>query len=185
MQRWRALIQSQLLSRTDRADRVDARTVWSEDTGVRTTCFVLSLTLALLSACEPESTFPQGSHTNNVFDNVDLDTGDEDDNNGGDNGGNNGGDNGGNNGGNNGGDNGGNSGGDLSGGDLYVQNCKSCHGKDGEGSSSAPQLAGEINTLTDSELTDIIMNGTGTMPAPGLSESEAQTLVDWLRNAWQ
>ena len=85
------------------------------------------------------------------------------------------------------GDNGGgdNGGGNNSGGDLYVQKCVNCHGQDGEGSGSAPALAGEIDTLTDGELTDILLSGTGNMPDPGLSESDAEILLSWLRNAWK
>ena len=135
--------------------------------------------MIFLAGCGPgESSFPSstGSINTDWNENEDApnpsdsgsdddDDDDDDDNGGGNNGG-------------------GNNGGGGSGGDLYVQNCVSCHGQDGEGSGSAPALAGEIDTLTDSELTDIIMDGTGSMPASGLTEDEAQTLIDWLRNAW-
>ena len=134
--------------------------------------------IALLVGCGPgESQFPSSTGSINTDWNEDADapdlsedSGDDDDD-----------DDGGNSGGGNSG--GGNSGGGT-GGDLYVQNCVSCHGQDGEGSGSAPALAGEIDTLTDGELLDIIMDGTGSMPASGLSEDEAQTLLEWLRNAW-
>ena len=138
--------------------------------------------LLLLAGCGPdEPSFPTSTGGVNANWNDDedapdpYDTGPDDDDNG-NNGGNNGG-----------GDNGGSNGGDGSGsgGDLYLQHCVECHGQDGEGSGNAPTLAGEIDTLTDSELEDIVQNGTGDMPSPGLTASEAETLVDWLRNAWQ
>ena len=126
----------------------------------------------LLLACGPgESVFPAPSGNINTDwndgegDPSPYDTADDDDDNGG------------------GGDNGG--GDNNSGGDLYVQKCVNCHGQDGEGSDSAPALAGEIDTLTDSELTDVLLSGTGDMPAPGLSEADAATLLTWLRNAWK
>ncbi|MFT5683541.1 MAG: cytochrome c551 [Myxococcota bacterium] len=131
--------------------------------------------LLFLFGCAPESTFPSttGSINTDWSDGDDEpnpgDSGDdEDDDDGGD-----------------GGNSGGDGGGSSSGGDLYVQSCVNCHGQDGEGTDSGPVLSGEVSTLTDSELTDILLNGTGDMPDPGLSESEVDTLVDWLRNAWQ
>ena len=71
----------------------------------------------------------------------------------------------------------------LNGAALYSDNCASCHGSDGTGG-TGPDLTAIVSTLTDDEVTTAMLEGTGDMPAPGVSEAEAAAIVSYLRDEW-
>ncbi|MFF2089156.1 c-type cytochrome [Paenibacillus sp. NPDC058174] len=65
---------------------------------------------------------------------------------------------------------------------LYKNQCLSCHGADLEGTRSGSNLQHIGSTMSEEQITAIITNGKGGMPAFGrrLSESEIQSLAKWL-----
>ncbi|MFM2161775.1 MAG: Cytochrome oxidase, cbb3-type, subunit, partial [Pseudomonadota bacterium] len=65
---------------------------------------------------------------------------------------------------------------------VYEMSCGSgyCHGSDGI-SGPAPDHPETIPGLTDAELADIVQNGTGSMAPVGLSDTDLQDLVAYLR----
>jgi len=77
---------------------------------------------------------------------------------------------------------GGGSGCDEDGGQVYSNNCAGCHGSDG--SALTPDLTSEISLLSNSELADVIQNGTGAMPAPNLDACEEDAVFLYLRDTF-
>lgn len=69
---------------------------------------------------------------------------------------------------------------ELTGAELYVQYCSSCHGQDGTGGADAP---GVVNHLDDSDekLVDIIINGFGRMAGIAVTEDEALRIIEYMR----
>jgi len=74
--------------------------------------------------------------------------------------------------------------------DLFKAKCSMCHGEDGSGntpigqSMKARDLASpEVQAQSDQQLSDIIRNGKGKMPAVGkdLSDEQVRELVAFLR----
>src|SRR5207237_7866785 len=65
---------------------------------------------------------------------------------------------------------------------LYMKNCASCHGDQGQGSpGSIPALIGVEKRRTEPQIASIIKNGNGRMPSfQQLLETDRQTLVDFL-----
>ena len=80
-------------------------------------------------------------------------------------------------------DSGGSSGGE--GAALYSSNCASCHGADGEGG-VGPSLVDNVPGSSESELTEVVTDGTGLMPPFGssLSEEEIEAVVQFLLSEW-
>lgn len=68
---------------------------------------------------------------------------------------------------------------ELSGEDLFKSNCATCHGDDLSGD-SAPALTDVGSKLSEEEIEDIIINGTGDMPAGQASNEEAPIIAEWL-----
>jgi cytochrome c6 len=75
-------------------------------------------------------------------------------------------------------------------GAVYKAKCASCHGADGSGSTPVgkslklrPLGSAEVKKLTDAELTKVITDGKGKMPAYGkkLTPVEIQCLVSFIR----
>ncbi len=71
---------------------------------------------------------------------------------------------------------------------LYSQHCETCHGPTGDRIPVAPLDAqGFLDSRTDSQLRDVILNGTGTMRGfgggnrPQLSDEQATALTSFLR----
>jgi cytochrome c551 len=63
--------------------------------------------------------------------------------------------------------------------DVYQQNCASCHGADLSGG-AGPDLTSAGSNFSEDELEDIIVNGTGSMPAQNVSGDDLDALVSWL-----
>jgi mono/diheme cytochrome c family protein len=63
---------------------------------------------------------------------------------------------------------------------LFSANCASCHGESAEGTRTAPGLEREMG-LSDSQLIRIMQDGKEEMPAIEVTDTEAQAIVDWLR----
>jgi mono/diheme cytochrome c family protein len=74
---------------------------------------------------------------------------------------------------------------EVTGEDLYMMHCSSCHDSDGTGVSGvAPNITNELGH-TDAQLIGIILNGKEEMPAIDVTEEEAQLIVDYMRATWQ
>ncbi|HXG52647.1 MAG TPA: c-type cytochrome [candidate division Zixibacteria bacterium] len=75
---------------------------------------------------------------------------------------------------------------------LFEKSCASCHGKDGKGNPAMAKVLGEkgLNITTketkqksDKELTKIIIEGSGKMPATkGLSEKDVKEVLSHVRS---
>lgn len=84
-------------------------------------------------------------------------------------------------------DSAGEGGGDATAGaEVYSGTCEGCHGPDGTlgveiGGEASADLTVEVPEQTDAQLTDIISNGYGTMPAQSLSETEIADCIAYLR----
>jgi mono/diheme cytochrome c family protein len=63
--------------------------------------------------------------------------------------------------------------------DVYQQNCAMCHGADLSGG-AGPDLTTAGSSFSAEELEDIIVNGTGSMPAQDVSGDDLDALVGWL-----
>ncbi|WP_330948846.1 cytochrome c551 [Virgibacillus sp. MG-45] len=64
--------------------------------------------------------------------------------------------------------------------EIYQSNCSACHGSDLSGG-AGPELANIGSKYSAEEITDIIHNGIGSMPAQkGVSDQDATTLANWL-----
>lgn len=62
---------------------------------------------------------------------------------------------------------------------LYETNCAACHGADLSGG-VGPDISNAGSDFSDAELKDIIINGTGDMPALGIDEGDAEAIAAWL-----
>ena len=72
------------------------------------------------------------------------------------------------------------------GAEIYGDTCAACHGANGDaGTDINGTPAGDLNervpALSDEQIVDIILDGTGGMPPTGLSEREAEDVVAHLR----
>lgn len=81
---------------------------------------------------------------------------------------------------------GGTTGDPTAGADVYASYCTSCHGEDGAlgveiGGEPSADLSAEVPEKSDEELTDIIQNGYGTMPAQAVTDAELPDLIAYLR----
>lgn len=63
--------------------------------------------------------------------------------------------------------------------DVYQNNCAMCHGADLSGG-AGPELTSAGSQFSNDELEDIIVNGTGSMPAQDVSGGDLDALVAWL-----
>ena len=70
---------------------------------------------------------------------------------------------------------------EVDGAAVYALNCSACHGADGA-SGSAPDLTVAVPSLSDSDLMEVLENGTGGMAAPSLSGAEEDGLFLYLRD---
>jgi mono/diheme cytochrome c family protein len=73
------------------------------------------------------------------------------------------------------------SGEEVDGAALFALNCSACHGSDGTGV-SGPDLTVSVPSLSDSNLMDVLENGTGSMAAPSLSPAEEDGVFLFLRD---
>lgn len=64
---------------------------------------------------------------------------------------------------------------------LYAVHCERCHGADGDGTDDGPELGAGVGRHSDGQLVNTILNGEGDMPAIGVTDDEAQLIVDYLR----
>jgi len=62
---------------------------------------------------------------------------------------------------------------------LYETNCAACHGADLSGG-AGPDIRSAGSDFSEAELKDIIINGTGSMPALGIEEGDAKAIAEWL-----
>lgn len=62
---------------------------------------------------------------------------------------------------------------------IYASSCASCHGQDLSGV-AGPELTTVGSKLSADEISDIIVNGQGTMPGGLVSNEEADILAEWL-----
>ena len=62
---------------------------------------------------------------------------------------------------------------------LYAAKCAACHGADGTGATSGPDITELVSTLSQSEMEDAILNGIGDMPPILVSEDEAAAITRW------
>ena len=68
--------------------------------------------------------------------------------------------------------------------EIFANSCSGCHGADGD-SGSSPQLSSVVPPLSDEELTDVIVNGVGSMPGGLVQEADVPALVSYLRDTFQ
>lgn len=64
---------------------------------------------------------------------------------------------------------------------LYTSNCASCHGADGSGNGTYPNLVEETPGLEDAEIEDIVLNGRGAMAGFPFDAQEMADLLAHLR----
>jgi len=72
---------------------------------------------------------------------------------------------------------------------AYKAKCAMCHGPDGKGSAAGTKMgardfgSAEVKAETDAQLTDIITNGKGKMPAYSgkLKDTEIKDVVSYIR----
>jgi len=70
-------------------------------------------------------------------------------------------------------------------GTLLFQACAGCHGNDGDSRpSGSDDLNSAVKTLSDSDLMNILENGTGSMPAPNLTPCEEEAVLLYLRDTF-
>ncbi len=65
----------------------------------------------------------------------------------------------------------------------FVETCTLCHGDDARGTDRAPTLVGSpsLQSISDSDISNIIRNGKGKMPAFPLAPTDLQALTRYLR----
>ena len=71
---------------------------------------------------------------------------------------------------------------ELTGKELYEIHCTDCHGFDGRGTDTGPDLKPELEHHSDTKIMDVILNGDGDMNPVPVTEEEATRIVDYLRN---
>lgn len=70
----------------------------------------------------------------------------------------------------------------IAGEQVFALRCEACHARDGVDTGTVGPPLGEVTaTLTDTELADIILNGTSTMPAIALDDSDLADVIAFLR----
>ena len=62
---------------------------------------------------------------------------------------------------------------------MYEANCSACHGADLSGG-MGPDLTSVESSLSEDEISEIIINGRGDMPAIDVSPEEADAISEWL-----
>jgi cytochrome c551 len=77
----------------------------------------------------------------------------------------------------------------TAGADVYAGTCAACHGADGTlgvetNGVAAADLPDEVNELSDAELTDVIQNGKGEMPAQPLDDTETADVIAYMHEQW-
>lgn len=65
--------------------------------------------------------------------------------------------------------------------EIYANSCAGCHGADLSGG-FGPDLQNAGSKFAADEITDIILNGIGQMPAQSLTQEEADSLAEWFAN---
>jgi cytochrome c551 len=75
------------------------------------------------------------------------------------------------------------------GAEVYDRTCSSCHGADGADGVQvngvpAAILADVVPGMSDDELTSVIQDGSGEMPAQGLDDDETADCIAWLRQTF-
>ncbi len=72
------------------------------------------------------------------------------------------------------------SGEELDGGTLYLDHCETCHGYDGRGTDSGPELQWRASGMTGDEIADVIVLGEGAMRALDLDDEEASAVAGFV-----
>lgn len=72
----------------------------------------------------------------------------------------------------------------ASGETLYASNCAGCHGADGTGVSGPDLTSGLVSGMSDDAISDVIANGTGSMPAILSDDQDVADVVAYLRDEW-
>jgi mono/diheme cytochrome c family protein len=67
---------------------------------------------------------------------------------------------------------------------LYSSNCAGCHGADGTGVSGPDLTSGLVSGMTDDQISDVIANGVGSMPAVLSDDQEIADVLAYLRQEW-
>lgn len=82
------------------------------------------------------------------------------------------------------GDNNGDNNTEASGDEVYENECMQCHGDDGEGSGSNPELEGNDAASDHDEVVEQVEEGGGSMPAfeDDLSDDEIDAVADYVVN---
>ena len=62
---------------------------------------------------------------------------------------------------------------------LFAAKCAACHGADGTGATSGPDITGLVSTLSQSQMEDVILDGIGDMPPILVTEKEAAAIATW------
>lgn len=67
------------------------------------------------------------------------------------------------------------------GADLFADNCARCHGDNGQGSIVGPALTERVPGLTEADVTDIILQGSGRMdPIDEVDADQAATIATFV-----
>jgi mono/diheme cytochrome c family protein len=71
---------------------------------------------------------------------------------------------------------------------IYKTRCVACHGADGSGQTPVGKSLNvrdlrspEVQNLTDAEITKVLMNGKGKMPAIRLAEADIKAVIAFIR----
>jgi mono/diheme cytochrome c family protein len=71
---------------------------------------------------------------------------------------------------------------------IYKTRCVACHGADGSGQTPVGKSLNvrdlrspEVQNLTDAEITKVLMNGKGKMPATRLAEADIKAVIAFIR----
>lgn len=64
---------------------------------------------------------------------------------------------------------------------LFASRCAVCHGDDGSGGSQGVDIADHVPFHSDEDLVELLAEGEGRMPAPGLSDQEIADVLAYLR----
>lgn len=73
---------------------------------------------------------------------------------------------------------------ELDGATLFADYCATCHGDDGAGTRSGPDIRAEVTRRDDAFLIDVILNGRERMRAVDVSEAQATNIVAWMRDTF-
>jgi len=71
---------------------------------------------------------------------------------------------------------------------IYKTNCAPCHGPDGSGQTPVGKSlkvrdlrSAEVQKLSDAEITNVVNNGKGKMPASKLAAADIKAVIGFLR----